>query len=393
MEPNFEKYRTEGAPGHLGLSATTRRASPTPPFFPERGDAPLDRDPAPFSLEDGDTLRVGERTFVVADAEVVAVYRRLSRVATTDLSVLILGETGTGKEVAASAIRHWSRRRRGPFITLNCGALPETLAESEIFGYERGAFSGAVRAKPGLLESAHGGVLFLDEIGDLSLAAQAKLLRVLETRCVTRLGSVVERAVDCRFVAATHKPLLTGVKEGWFREDLYYRLSAAVVKLPPLRDRPRELALLIRRFLDGSRQRLGLAPCLVTDAAIARLRSYAWPGNIRELKNVMECLAAEVTEGAIDVEHVHLAGERLAASEREAECFTPPIRTPEPSGAPLAPHPRSSILPLADAKREFERMSIESALAATGGNRTRAAKLLQIPLRTLMDMIKRHGIR
>jgi two-component system response regulator AtoC len=321
------------------------------------------------------TIDLGDRTVVVADAAMRHVYTQLERLAPSELSVLILGETGTGKELAAAALRFWSRRRDRPLVAINCAALPDNLAESELFGYERGAFSGAAAAKPGLLESAPGGTVFLDEVGDLSLPVQAKLLRVLETRRLTRLGSVSERPIDVRLVAATHRDLAGEVRAGRFREDLFYRLSVAVVRLPPLRERPHELPLLARRFLDEATAAVGRPPLTLGDAALARLRAHPFPGNVRELKNLMDYVAATVFEPAVGPHHLEarLGGGEAAPVAVEA-------------GGPAA------FRPLAEANRDFERQNIAAALAAAGGNKTKAAKLLGVPLRTLMDKIKRHGL-
>jgi hypothetical protein len=209
-------------------------------------DAPSEEQLPPEGL----TLDVGERAITVADPIMLHTYAQIRRLAQSPLSVMIVGETGTGKDLAASALHAWSRRSPGPYVSINCAALPEALAESELFGYERGAFSSADRDKAGLLESASGGTAFLDEIGDLPAAIQPKLLRALEGQMIMRLGSVRARAIDVRIVTATNRDLDDAVKKKLFREDLYYRLSAAVIYLPPLRARPRELPLLAKRFLD-----------------------------------------------------------------------------------------------------------------------------------------------
>ena len=232
------------------------------------------------------------RDVVLADPAMLRIYALLRRVAVSDLPVLLTGESGTGKDLAALALHHWSRRASAPLVVLNCAALPDSLVESELFGYEKGAFSGAAQAKPGRLESAQGGTVFLDEVGELTAATQAKLLRVLEAKRITRLGDTRERAVDIRLVAATNRDLEAEVQKGTFRRDLYFRLSAAKVALPPLRERPRELPVLARRFLDEACARLGFPGRQWSAAALRRLSAHAWPGNVRELKNVVEYLAA-----------------------------------------------------------------------------------------------------
>jgi transcriptional regulator with PAS, ATPase and Fis domain len=309
------------------------------------------------------------------------VYTQLGRLARSELSVLVRGETGTGKELAATALHFWSKRWNQPLVTINCAALPESIAESELFGHTRGAFSGASNDKPGLIESANGGTVFLDEIGDLSLAVQGKLLRVLETRKLTRLGSVNERQVDIRVVAATHRDLETGVREGWFRQDLYYRLNVAMVALPPLRARKRDLPLLATRFLKDACQSLGRPQATLTDAAIARLLAYNWPGNVRELKNLMDYIAAASPDDVVAPEHLEarLGGGGILAT---------PGLVPMTAAAPAGAGARS----LADSTREHERASIEAALLQTNGNKTKAAKLLGVPLRTFMEKVKRHGL-
>lgn len=210
----------------------------------------------------------------------------LNRIAPTQCNVLIRGETGSGKEVVSHALHNRSGRREGPFIPLNCSALPETMLESELFGHEKGAFTDATGMKRGLLEMANGGTLLLDEIGDMPLALQAKLLRVVETKCFRRLGSTTEQAVDVRFVAATHRDLETMVKKSQFREDLFYRLSVFSLHLPALRDRKEDIPLLANFFLQSVVH--GVGPKTLSPEAMASLQAYPWPGNVRELHNVIE---------------------------------------------------------------------------------------------------------
>jgi DNA-binding NtrC family response regulator len=323
-------------------------------------------------------LQIGERDVVIADPAMLHAYTQLQRLARSELLVLILGETGTGKDLAAAALHVWSKRFDRPLVTINCAALPESLAESELFGYERGAFSGAMSAKPGLLESAAGGTVFLDEIGDLSIATQAKVLRAIETRRVTRLGSVRETAIDARIVAATHRDLLSDVNAGRFRQDLYYRLSVAMVRLPPLRARAREVPLLASHFLAGACRSLDRSVPSLTDAAMTMLTAHTWPGNVRELKNLMDFVAATVTDTQIDRRHLPplLPGSTISTKSSSKE--PPPPRSVQ-----------RGFLPLGEASRAFEREHIEAALTATGGNKTRAAKLLGVPLRTFMTKIRR----
>ncbi|HEY2901003.1 MAG TPA: sigma 54-interacting transcriptional regulator [Polyangia bacterium] len=335
-------------------------------------------------------LEFGGKTVMVADSAMVHVYTQLARLAQSDISVLVRGETGTGKELAATALHFWSKRWEKPLVTINCAALPETLAESELFGHVRGAFSGAATDKPGLLESGNGGTVLLDEIGDLSLPVQGKLLRVLETRRLTRLGSVSEREVDIRIVAATHRDLDRGVKERWFRQDLFYRLNVALVVLPPLRLRKREMPLLARRFLKQACSALGRAAPPLSDAAWARLCAHDWPGNVRELKNLMDYLAATSPADSIRPEHFK---DRLIAGAAPDDP-PPPSSSSVQTARGMAPAVADGpVRSLAESVTDHERASIEAALVSTGGNKTRAAKLLGVPLRTFMQKIKRHGIR
>jgi transcriptional regulator with AAA-type ATPase domain len=331
----------------------------------ERGPSVSDSVPP-----DGILLELGQRSVLIADPMMLHVYSQLERLAQSDLSVLIVGETGTGKDLAASGVHFWSRRRDRTLVSINCAALPEGLAESELFGYQRGAFSGALRDKPGLFEAASGGTIFLDEIGDLSLGVQAKLLRVLESREVTRLGAVDAHKVDIRVVAATHRDLAADVSAGRFRQDLYYRITAAIVNLPPLRMRHRELPLLAARFLDEACQSLGRSPLSLSDEATDRLRAHPWPGNVRELRNLMDYVAATVAVGPVTPEHFGSTW----STERTAA-------TPAAAGAKFGS--------LKEARQDFERRNIEAALEATGGNKTRAAQLLGMPLRTFMEKVKR----
>jgi DNA-binding NtrC family response regulator len=324
-------------------------------------------------------LRVGDRSIVVVDPTMQSLFALVERLSASDLPVLVSGETGAGKDVVAEALHAWSSRRGRRLVALNCAAVTDTLFESELFGHERGAFSGAVAAKPGLLESADGGTIFLDEVGDCSLAVQAKLLRVLETKRVARVGSVVERSVDVRLVAATNRDLEEDVAAGRFRRDLYYRLSAAAVIVPPLRDRPLDVPVLAAALLDAACTKLGRAPMRISPEAMNHLRGHAWPGNVRELRNLMEYVAA--TEPGDRVEEAHVAA-RLA-------------RVEAPSDGPrvaVAKSGSGTFRNLYEEIRELERTRIAEALAATGGVRVRAAELLGVPLRTFVTKMKEHGI-
>ncbi|WP_244219766.1 sigma 54-interacting transcriptional regulator [Corallococcus interemptor] len=324
-------------------------------------------------------LALGERSVVVADAALTRLFELLRRLAASPLPVLIHGETGAGKENAAWAVHHWSPRSAQPFVPLNCAALPESLVEAELFGHERGAFSGADRARAGLLERASGGTLFLDEVAELSLPIQAKLLRALDQQVITRLGDSRERPVDLRVVAATHRVLADEVKAGRFRQDLFFRLSAAVVMLPPLRDRPRELPLLARAFLEDACARAGRPPLHLSAATMEVLGAHAWPGNVRELKNTVE-YAVATSPGPV-VEPSHLPESLRAEPEPEAE--------PRTEGRAETPR---TFQNLAEELRTLERQRMMEALEATGGVQTRAAQLIGMPLRTFAFKLKQHRI-
>ncbi|WP_437925264.1 sigma 54-interacting transcriptional regulator [Sorangium sp. So ce291] len=338
--------------------------------------------------------RVGEREVVLADPAMIRVFELIRRLAASGLSVLVLGETGAGKENAAAALHHWSARAGKPMITLNCAALPETLVESELFGYERGAFSDACAPKPGLLERAHGGTVFLDEIGELPLGAQAKLLRALEAKRITRLGDVREREVDFRVVAATNRDLEAENRAGRFREDLLFRLSTAVVELPPLRHRPREVPILARLFLAEARARGGKAPVELSEAALSTLAAHAFPGNVRELKNAMEFAAATAEGEVVELWNLpdRIAGRGPAAPAGEGAPAGG--RAPSsPPGAPSSPPgPPPRFRPIAEELKELERRRMQEALETTGGVQTRAAELIGMPTRTFVFKLKQYGL-
>ncbi|XXV31314.1 sigma 54-interacting transcriptional regulator [Sorangium sp. So ce1389] len=324
---------------------------------------------------------IGERTIVVADAAMIRLFELIRRLAASDLPVLVLGETGAGKENAATAVHHWSARSQKPLITLNCAALPETLVESELFGYEKGAFSEARAPKPGLLERAHGGTVFLDEIGELPLGVQAKLLRALEAKRITRLGDVRDREVDIRIVAATNRDLEAEVLAGRFRQDLLFRLSAAVVELPPLRHRRRELPILARLFLAEACARTGRPAIDLSEAALAALFAHPFPGNVRELKNAMEYAAATADGPVI---------EPWSLPERIAGLDVPP-RPAADTAAPAAAEP-ARFKPIAEELREIECTRMRQALDAADGVQKRAAALLGMPVRTFTFKLKQYGI-
>jgi two-component system response regulator AtoC len=330
-------------------------------------------------------LELGERSVIVADAAMVRIYEQLRRLASSSIAVLIHGETGTGKENAAWAVHHWSRRTGGPFVAVNCANLVEALAESTLFGHERGAFSGATASQAGLFEKASGGTLFLDEVAELSLAVQAKLLRALDQKRITRLGDTRERPVDVRIVAATHQTLADAVKAGRFREDLFFRLSTAVVLLRPLRSRPREIPLLARAFLEEACAREGRPPLDISAAAMELLCAYHWEGNVRVLKGVME-RAAAMADGPV-LEPSHLPD---ALQRKEPDASEPPSPSKEPE--PQAPPAPRTFRPIAEELRELERQRMLEALEATGGVQKHAARLIGMPLRTFALKYKQYGL-
>ncbi len=318
-------------------------------------------------------------TAVLHDPTMTRLFAMLHVIAPSRLNVLILGETGTGKEVFAEAVHAESDRAAMPFLKVNCLALGGSLLESELFGHEKGAFTGAHAARAGIFESAHGGTVFLDEVGELPLETQAKLLRVIEYGEVTRLGSVHPRRVDVRYVAATNRDLEQCIASGRFRADLFYRLNGFAVTLPPLRDRARDILPIARTLLERAAQG---RPHALTPAAETALEHHAWPGNVRELKNVIErAFVLAGPSGIVDAPTLLLPAprpERAAAQGALAVAVTPP------SGI--------EVLGPSEERAMLERPRIEQALASTSGNQTEAAKLLGISRRTLINKIEAYGI-
>jgi transcriptional regulator with GAF, ATPase, and Fis domain len=309
---------------------------------------------------------------------------KVRQVAPTDATVLLLGETGTGKELVAEAIHRYSERAAKPFVALDCGAIPEALLESELFGHERGAFTGAERKRRGRFQVAEGGTLFLDEIGNLPAALQAKLLRALESRLVQPLGATQAAETDVRFVAATNEDLPHRVERGLFRGDLYFRLAQYTIRLPPLRERPSDIAFLARRFVEEASVELRRPVRDLHPDAIAALERQAWPGNVRELRNV--------------VRQAVLAATGLEITTRELAIQTPSssstlddlTRAPEPERGDRG----SSLKEIAAAAaRVAERDAIVDALRASAGNKSRAAKALRTDYKTLHLKMKALGIR
>jgi len=313
---------------------------------------------------------------IIGDSQMARVYELVRKVADHPITVLVVGETGVGKEVIASAIHAASSRRDGPLVRLNCASMPETLLESELFGHEKGAFTGADRKKLGYFEAAHGGSLFLDEIGEMTAALQAKLLRVLEQRRITRVGGTDEIEVDVRVICATHRDLEAEAKAGTFRPDLFFRISAFTIFVPALRDRPAEIEMLAQHFIrqcaSQTRQRL---PAL-TPAASAALRRHAWPGNVRELRNAIERAMVLHSSGVIGVED-------LPDSIREGRAI----------GQVAAAAPSLTLDGMRDQIAELERAAIAAVLESCHGSQTEAAKQLGISRRTLIYRMEKHGLK
>lgn len=307
---------------------------------------------------------------VVESPAMQALHARARKVAQGDVSVLLLGETGVGKEVLARVIHEASSRAKKPLLTLNCAALPESLLESELFGYEKGSFSGATQARPGLFESADGGTVFLDEIGELPLGAQARLLRVLEQREVMRIGARVAQRIDVRFISATNRHLETEVTKGKFRQDLLFRLNAVTLEIPPLRNRVEEIPRLAAVFLEAIYQKSGRRVPTISAATMATLVGYGFPGNVRELRNALEHAATEC-EGSVVLPE-HLPARMLGGAKTESS--SPGVRE------------------VNAALGQIERRRIEEALEVCQGNQTRAAEMLGISRRTLVGRLSEYGM-
>jgi DNA-binding NtrC family response regulator len=289
----------------------------------------------------------------------------VDRVACARLSVLIIGESGAGKEVLARRLHERSPRAAGPLVAVNAAAVCESLLESELFGYERGAFTGAVNAKAGLIESADGGTLFLDEVAEMSLSAQAKLLRVLETKIVTRVGGVRARCIDVRFLAATNQDLTAAIAAGRFREDLWFRLNGIELYVAPLRDRRAEILPAARQFLREQALRDERPPTIITEAAERVLLDHDWPGNFRELRNVVERAAVICDDRRIEAADLLLPA-RIDVDDLDGPASAPPIET--------------------------ERQHIIAVLSMVAGNQTRAARMLGMSRRTLITRLEILGI-
>ncbi len=307
---------------------------------------------------------------------------QIRKVAASSMTVLIQGETGAGKELTARALHEESSRHQGPFIAVDCGALTETLLESELFGHEKGAFTGADRRKEGQLVLAEGGTLFLDEIGNLPLGLQAKLLRVLQERQVKSVGAEKTKSIDVRFVAATNAPLEAEAKAGRFRLDLYYRLAEFTVQIPPLRERRQDIPILAGRFREEASAELKKTVTGIAPEAEERLLAHAWPGNIRELRNVIRQAVLLTPDTTLHAEQVKSL---LGKSKSPAE-------SPGPVEVPVLPG--QSLKQIAErAVEESEKQAIRSVLKSTSGNKSQAAKILKTDYKTLHVKIKKYGLQ
>ena len=334
---------------------------------------------------------------LVRNAAMMNLYSLVDEVAPSHVTVLILGETGVGKDVLANALHVRSPRGAANFVSLNCGAMPETLLESELFGHERGAFTGAVTSKPGLLETAEGGTIFLDEVGEMPLATQAKFLRVLEDRTVRRVGALKPRAIDVRVVSATNRDLQKDIAQGRFRADLYYRLNGLSFVVPPLRERADEIAMLSAHFITNAATVLGKPVPKLGGEALACLESYAWPGNIRELRNVIEraVLLSRGRSITPDLFPPELHAERARSGTTTGRPAAPSI--PDLDDGSVDPRfttfpPAGNTQRLLAEVEQIEKASIIDALAKCNGNQTRAAQLLGISRRVLINRIERYDL-
>ncbi|GAK33389.1 PEP-CTERM-box response regulator transcription factor [Iodidimonas nitroreducens] len=300
---------------------------------------------------------------ITASPKMKSIGDQIMRLAKTDVSVLIIGDSGTGKELLSRGVHSLSRRSKGPFIAINCAAIPENLLESELFGYERGAFTGAHKTTIGKIEQAHEGTLMLDEIGDLPLSLQAKLLRVLQEKTIERVGGRKQIAINFRMVCATNCDLEKAIAEGHFREDLYYRVGEAVVQVPPLRDRPEDALLIAHHFLDTWSHEQGLKNPGFAGDGLAAISHYHWPGNVRELQSRIKRALAT-------------ANGRISAADLD-----------------LAESPDEQILTIKMARQRAELDSIQKAMAQTDGNISEAARLLDVSRPTLYQLLNEHGLR
>jgi DNA-binding NtrC family response regulator len=332
-----------------------------------------------YLLKQEQAERRGAPRIIGDDAHLRQVSQQLHRAAVTDATVLLEGESGTGKELFARALHALSPRAEGPFVAINCAAIPDNLLETELFGHEKGAFTGATARKPGRFELAHRGTLFLDEIGELPLALQAKILRALEEKRFERVGGTQSLHVDVRIVAATNRNLKQRVADRQFREDLYFRLSVFPIEIPPLRERGDDVLILARHFVDRFSREVKKKTLTLSPQALDDLRAYPWPGNVRELQNCIERAVILCDDDTIHPRHLNLS-----------------VRPPA-TPAPASPWDQIDLSgTMADALRRttiaVERLKIEKAVKDAAGNIVRAADMLQVGYKTLMQKIKDYGL-
>jgi DNA-binding NtrC family response regulator len=329
----------------------------------------------------GDPNERGRYRIIGESQPMHAVYEVIEKVADTPSTVLITGESGTGKELIARALHENSSRKNKPFVSVNCAAIPPDLLESELFGYEKGAFTGAVTSKPGRFELADEGTLFLDEIGEIPVSMQVKLLRALQEQEFERVGGIKTIRVDSRLITATNRDLKSSIADGQFREDLYYRLNVVHVHLPPLRDRPSDIPLLLEHFVRKFNAKLGRTVSGFDEAAVSQLLRYDWPGNIRELENVVERCMIFAEDGEVSVQHLPA---ELGEADQGTGLGAVGSATPGTTGLKEA---------VREATLKVEREFIGRALDQTGGNVTHTARLLKISRKSLQNKMKELGLR
>jgi transcriptional regulator with GAF, ATPase, and Fis domain len=340
----------------------------------------------PTSVPDG---------LLLEDPMMKQIYRMVDVVAPTTISVLILGETGVGKEVFAETMHKRSARAHKPFLKLNCAALPESILESELFGHERGAFTGALQTKIGLFESADGGTVFLDELGEMPLSIQAKLLRVLESGEVMRVGSVKTKRIDIRLIAATNRDLNARIDQGLFRSDLFFRINGFALTIPPLRERRDDLIAFARTFLDSARRRFGAPSATFSPAAVEALTNYSWPGNIRELRNTVDRAALLCKDRVVEVSDLAINSRGSSPPTNGHLVAAPVTPAPEPERAPQESSSTQLRAPGRKLRTEMdaiERERILAALEQCGGNQSRAARVLGMARRTLLVRLDEYGV-
>jgi DNA-binding NtrC family response regulator len=331
-------------------------------------------------LRDELAARRGAPTIIGQDPSLARVMATVHRAAATDTTVLLLGESGTGKELVARSLHALGGRADGPFVAINCAAIPETLLETELFGHEKGAFTGATARKAGRFELAHRGTLFLDEIGDLPIGLQAKILRALEEKKFDRVGGTQPLQVDVRVVAATNRNLKAAVAARQFREDLYFRLSVFPIDIPPLRERPGDIEVLARHFVDKFCRDLKKKALMLSAEAVDELQRYRWPGNVRELQNCIERAAILVDGDTIRPRHLNLSFRDAVALEAPVD----PWEQVDLSGSLADVMRRATV--------EVERRKIQASLKEAAGQKPRAADLLQVSYKTLLQKLKEYGI-